>query len=346
MKRRNFIKTAGGVASGIALHVKHLSAAMTISPGEYTSNGMLPRRELGNTGEQLSVIGFPGNGLRHYDQQESTAGILKAIERGVNFFDVAPAYGKDGEAEKKMGVALQGHRDKVFLACKTKKRDAAGAREELERSLKRLKTDHFDLYQMHFLASLTEVEQAFGPGGAIETLVKAREEGKVRYLGFSAHTTVAAMTAMNHFKFDTVMYPVNYVEHFSFGFGHAVLELARNQGVSVIAIKPTSGGSWSDDVPREQRRWWFKVIDDQTELNMALRFSLSQKNVISAIPASFLDHLDMTITAAEAYKPISKKELTALHGLAKTRTPVFLQQQKRGLMGHHNPHDHDESMMG
>ena len=119
--------------------------------------------------------------MRHYNQEEANEGVNWAIENGLNFFDVAPAYGKDGECEIKLGSALEGHkRNEIFLACKTGKRDKKGAREELERSLKRLKTDYFDLYQMHYLRTLDEVEEAFGKDGCMTTILQAQKEGKIK----------------------------------------------------------------------------------------------------------------------------------------------------------------------
>jgi predicted aldo/keto reductase-like oxidoreductase len=334
MKRRLFLKTVGGIAGGAAISANHLSATEYNFPtDQQESNAGLPRRPLGQTGEQLSIIGFPANCLRHYDQKESTSGIRKAIERGVNYIDVAPAYGRDGECEIKLGIGLEGLRNRVFLASKTKKRDKQGARKELETSLKRLKTDYLDLYQMHFLARMEEVNQAFGPGGAMETMIKAKEEGIIRNIGFSAHTTIAAIAAMNEYKFDTVMFPINFVEHFAFGFGQAVLELAHNQGVSVIAIKPTSAGAWPEDVSRKDRNWWYRIIDDEPNLGRALRFSLSQKNVVSAIPASFLNHFDSVITSPRIDEPIIRSEMEELHAFARTSNSHFLKEQKRGLMG-------------
>ena len=115
----------------------------------------------------------------------------------MNYYDVAPAYGKDGECEIKMGIGLQGiNRDKIFLSCKTKCRDKAGAKEELDRSLKRLKTDHFDLYQLHCLFEPDEVKQALDPKeGALATILDVRKAGIIKHIGFSAHTTRAAIAA-------------------------------------------------------------------------------------------------------------------------------------------------------
>jgi predicted aldo/keto reductase-like oxidoreductase len=119
-----------------------------------------------------------------------------------------------------MGIGLQGlDRSKYFLACKTKKRDKEGCRKELEQSLRLLKTDYFDLYQLHHLVRPSEVQQALGPDGAMEAILEARKAGKVRFIGYSAHTTKAALEVMKGFKFDTRHVPINFVEYYNRGFG-------------------------------------------------------------------------------------------------------------------------------
>ncbi len=330
MKRRSFLKAAGTVAGGCALG---LQPAITRAAGGINrtgkDTGSLPRRTLGKTGEKLSIVGFPGLALRHYEQPECTKGVHRAFDRGLNYYDVAPAYGRDGECETKMGIGLQGiPRDRIFLACKTKRRDKDGCREELERSLKRLKTDHFDLYQMHCFFHPDEVEQAFGPNGAMETILKAKEEGKIRYIGYSAHTTKSALAALKAFRFDTVMFPINFVEYYSFGFGREVLDLAAEQGTAVLAIKTTSGGAWPADMERT-RQWWYRTLEEKEEIRMALRFTLAQKNVVAGIPPSFLDLLERTVDVAQQDKPITDDELTELKNMAQNRPPVFLSQQIR-----------------
>jgi diketogulonate reductase-like aldo/keto reductase len=156
MKRRDFLKTVSG-AAGVAatLGVPRLLAAQSTTKSSQT----LPRRRLGRTGKELSVVGFPGLALVHYQQEECTRALHNAFDRGLNYYDVAPAYG-NGECEKRMGIGLQGlDRDKYFLSCKTKKRDKEGCRKELEESLRLLKTDHFDLYQLHHLVRPSEVSR-------------------------------------------------------------------------------------------------------------------------------------------------------------------------------------------
>lgn len=288
----------------------------------------LPQRVLGKTGQRVSVVGFPGLALIRHDQNRCTAALREALERGVNYFDVAPAYG-NGQCETRMGIGLQGiDRDRIFLACKTKKRDQAGARQELEQSLKLLKTDHFDLYQMHHLVTPQEVKQALAPGGAIDTFLKAKKEGKVRYLGFSAHTTKGALEALKGFPFDTAMFPVNFVEYFQRGFGKEVLELAREKGVAVLAIKPLSLGAWPQGVEKT-RDWWYRTTEDPRQLDLALRFTLSQDGVAAAIPTSFLDLFDKMVEAAKAYRPPTAADLEQLRTIAASCESIFLQEEQQ-----------------
>jgi predicted aldo/keto reductase-like oxidoreductase len=330
MKRRAFLKAVGGVAGTCALGVDSLILAER--PGQEVA--ALPRRTLGRTGERVSIVGFPGLALVHYDQDRCTAGIQDAFERGVNYFDVAPAYG-DGDAETKLGIGLQGiDRSRVFLACKTKMRGKQGARKELERSLKRLKTDYFDLYQMHAIRRPEEVKQALGPNGAIQTFLKAKEEGKVRFFGFSAHTTKGALEAMNGFRFDTVMFPINFIEFFSFEFGKPILELADEQGAAVLAIKPMCGGAWPKGVKRT-RKWWYRPLEKQGEIDLGLHFTLSQKCVSAGIPPAFLDLLDKAITAGRSYSKITEPQIVKLREMAKTRKSIFRREEQR--VARHGP---------
>jgi len=328
MKRRSFLKVAGGVAAGSAMGVQPAMAAGK-STSIYTDEKVsgLPRRRLGRTDEKVSVVGFPGLALRHYDQHRCTAGLRDALYRGVNYFDVAPAYGRNGECEIKMGIGLEGlDRDKIFLACKTKMRDKEGCRKELERSLQRLKTDYFDLYQLHHIRRPEEVEQALGPNGAMETILKAKDEGKVRFIGFSAHTTKGALAAMNGFPFDTVMFPINFVEYYKFGFGKAVVDLAAEKGVGVLGMKALSKGPWPKGVERT-RQWWYRATETQEETNAAIRFTLSQKQVAAGIPPSFLDLLDKAIEAGRSYQPIADEETEQLKKTAEDCLSLFKSQE-------------------
>lgn len=333
MERRHFLKAVGSATGGLALGMQQSDAAE--AAGEVERVAGLPRRTLGRTGQKLSVVGFPGLALIHYDQPQCTAGLRSALDRGVNYFDVAPAYG-NGQCETKMGIGLQGvDRDSYFLACKTNKRDKAAAKKELEQSLKLLKTDHFDLYQLHHLRWKDEVDQALGPDGAVQALLGAQKEGKVRHLGFSAHTTRAALRVMQGHRFDTVMFPINFVEYLRYGFGKEVIDLARQQEVAVLSIKAMSRGGWTADAVRD-RKWWYRSVEEPAEVEMALRFALSQPGVVAAIPPSFLDLLDKAIDAAKTLQPVSEGELQRLTEIAQSCSSIF-QKDETQAHWHHAP---------
>jgi len=333
MKRRSFLKAVGGAVGTGALAAAPANCEQpspSTDPPE--QSGGLPRREVGRTGIKASIVGFPGLALIHQDQDPCTAAIHSAFKRGVNYFDVAPAYGK-GDAEIKMGIGLQGiERDKYYLACKTKMRDKEGAREELERSLERLKTTYFDVYQLHALMTPDQSEEALASGGAIETLVKAREEGKVRHLGFSAHTMKAALKVMKGFRFDTVMFPINFVELLRFEFAKPVLELAQKQGAAVLAIKPMCRGAWPQGQERT-RRWWYRPVEDDKEVNLAVRFTLSQSPVAVGFPPAFLDLLDKAIEAGKAFEPITEAETQKLRATAETCGSIFHKREQQLARG-------------
>jgi aryl-alcohol dehydrogenase-like predicted oxidoreductase len=345
MKRRVFLKTVGGAAGVAALGVRELFGAEEI----LEKVAGVPRRPLGRTGEKLSVVGFPGLALVQFkpeEQGQCTAAIHRAFDRGINYFDVAPAYG-EGKCEERMGIGLQGlKRSEYFLACKTKKRDGEGALRQLEESLKILKTDHFDLYQLHHLVRPAEVKQALGPGGAIEAILKAREQGKLKYIGFSAHTTKAALEAMQGFKFDTVMFPINFVEYYNRNFGKEVLALAKEQGAGVLAIKPLSWGTWPAEGKRN-RQWWYRSVEEPRDVELAMRFALSQPGVVAGIPPSFVDLLERTIDAAKAFKPLDEPAVAQLKQMAANQGSIFLREEQQVAMNlphwtpvyPHSPHE-------
>lgn len=323
MKRRTFLKSVGTAAGAVAAGLTPAFADPADPTRQLISHPSgLPRRILGRTGRAISIVGYPGLALGKIPQEEANVAALKAFEQGVNYFDVAPAY---RDAEIKLGGAFDAglRRDQIFLASKTKLRDAAGARTELERSLQRLKTDHLDLYQLHVMSTPAEVKQVLGPGGALETLVKAREEGKVRALGFSAHTKEAALTLLQAYRFDSVMYPVNFVEHYTHQFDPEVLALCRREGAAVLAIKPISAGGWKPGEKKGRGGWWYRPLEEQAEINTAVRFSLSFDPVVSVLPTSFTDLAERSIAAGRAFRPATPQDLGEMEALAGKYLPLF-----------------------
>jgi predicted aldo/keto reductase-like oxidoreductase len=344
MQRRTFLRAVGGTV---------VTAATISRPGHGTEitekmvHGF-PRRKLGRSDSMISTVGFPGLSMRHYSQDEGTAKIHAVFAEGLNYYDVAPAYGKNGECEIRMGIGLQGlDRDKYFLSCKTKRRDKAGAKEELDRSLKRLKTDYLDLYQLHCLFKPEEAQQALDKNhGAIATILDAQKAGIVKQIGFSAHTTRAALAALQGFEFDTVMFPINFIEQNTIGMGKRVMELAQKQNAGIIAIKPISKGAWPKGT-KPKGSWWYRWPEEQHELSLFLRWTLSHKNVAAGIPCSFFPQLDMCIQAAKAFTPITQNETQRLRTLAADCKSLFRSHEVLAAAGRmpaeqfcmHNPHD-------
>ncbi len=231
--------------------------------------GAIPRRTYKGD-VTLPVIGFGGIVVVGMEQPEAGRTVAEAFERGVNYFDVAPSY-FNGEAEMKLGVALQPYRARSFLACKTMERTAAGARRELEQSLGRLKTSHFDLYQFHAVSSMKDVETILGKGGAGETYLKAREEGKVRFLGASIHNAEAGIALMERFPLDSVLFPVNFVLFEEGHFGPQILAKAKEKGIARLALKAMAHTTWGNRPHEPWSKCWYLNYARPPEASLAGR---------------------------------------------------------------------------
>lgn len=294
--------------------------AATAVAANLRADATIPKRTY--KGEvKLSIVGFGGIVVVGMEQSQANRTVSEVFDRGVNYFDVAPSY-FDGEAETKLGPALQPYRQHSFLACKTMSRDAAGSRKELEHSLTRLKTDHFDLYQFHAVQKLEDVDQILGPGGAAETFVKARQEGKVRFLGASVHDVKAAITLMDGFPLDSVMFPLNFVLVQEGNFGPQILEKAKSKGVTSIALKALAYTSWPTKQHDKWRKCWYEPIENPSLAEKAFRFTMSE-DVTAAIPPGEEVLFRMALGFAERFQPMDDKERQALLAQARGVQPLF-----------------------
>ncbi|MGO9275517.1 MAG: aldo/keto reductase [Terriglobia bacterium] len=304
MRRRTFLQTA--VAGTLAASVKARTAVpRRVYKGDVT----------------LPILAFGGIVVVGMEQKDADRIVAEAFDRGVNYFDVAPSY-FNGEAEMKLGPALEPYRKRSFLACKTMERGAAGARRELEQSLGRARTDHFDLYQFHAVSSLDDVEKILAPGGAAETYLKAREEGKVRFIGASVHNAAAAIALMDRFQLDSVMIPLNFVLFQEGNFGPQILEKAKQKGVARIALKAMAHTTWPDRNHDAWRKCWYKPVDDPELAEMAVRFTLGQ-DITAAIPPGEEKLFRMALDFAGRYRPLSFAEQSQLLAKAHGVRPLF-----------------------
>lgn len=312
MKRRRFLECG---AAGIAGAAGLLGARLR--PG---TEAPLPRRELGRTGERLSIVGLGGMALARESRADVDALVRLAFESGVNYFDVAPSY---GDAQDVLGPALEPFRSRVFLACKTLARDAAGAAAELEASLRKLRTDRIDLYQFHALKEPAEVEEIFGPAGAMETFARARREGKIRFIGFSAHDQATALLALDRYAFDTMLLPVNYVCWHAGAFGPAAVETARGKGLGILALKALARTPWKPGAERTGCiKCWYEPILDPAEQALALRFTLSRP-VTAAVPPGDRALFLRALSLARDFAPLTAGEEAELERRAAALAPVF-----------------------
>jgi len=287
------------------------------------SSAPLPKRVY-KDGVQLSIIGFGGIVVMGYEQKEANRLVAAAWDRGVNYFDVAPSYG-DGEAEIKLGPALEPYRKKAFLACKTTRRDAAGAQQEFEQSLRRLRTDYFDLYQFHAVSSMEDVEKILAPGGAGEFFLKMKKEGKARFLGFSAHHAGAALALMEKFPVDSILFPVNFVCWHEGHFGPQMLEKAREKKIARLALKGLAHTTWPKDLPREQRKYgkcWYEPLDEPEKARLALRWTLSQE-ITAAIPPGEASLFEPALSIGASFEPLSRAEAEQVAMMARNKEPIF-----------------------
>lgn len=314
MERRGFLCSIGGAAAAAAI------GAGSQSAGAAQTGEQLERRLYGPA---LSVIGMGGIVVMNVEQTEADEAVAWAVDHGVNYFDVAPSY---GNAEERLGPALEPYRKDAFLACKTVKRDAAGAQTELEQSLKTLRTDYFDLYQFHGFTKPEEVEQALGPGGAIETFMKAREKGLIRHIGFSAHSVAAAEKAMDMFHFDSVLFPFNCVCMLNGNFGPQILNRAIAEGTACLALKAMAWTKWAEGEQRTHPKAWYRPITDPELADLAVRYTLSLP-VTAAVPPGDVGSFKLAVQVATGFKPLSEDEERELTRRLQGVEPIFRHEE-------------------
>ncbi len=311
MKRRDFLKNAAITAAAAAAADKlHASPTHPIA-----------RRKLGKTGEELSIIGFGGIVVMDETPGASSNIVSEAVDRGINYFDIAPSY---GNAQERLGPALAPYRNRVFLACKAEDRTRDGCRKQLENSLQLLKTDHVDLYQFHGVTKMAELDKILGPGGAMETMEAAKKEGKIRYIGFSVHSQETAVAAMNRYNFDTVLFPLSFVLWTQAKFGPQIVETARQKQVGILCLKSMAKTVWpaAEKQNHPEPKCWYRPAGFPHEASMGLRWTLNHP-ITAAIPPGDERYFRLAMDVAQNYKPLDAQEEEALLTGATGVEPIF-----------------------
>lgn len=240
---------------------------------------MIPKAPFGRTGHMSTRVIFGAAALGRVTQAEADRTLDTLLEYGINHFDTAASY---GEAEDRMGPWMAKYRKQIFLATKTGERTYEKAKEQFHRSLERLRVDNVDLIQLHALIDPGEWKVAMGPGGALEALIEAKEQGLVRFIGVTGHEiAIAAMhqLSLNRYDFDSVLLPWNYLLSknplYAAGF-EAVLKICRERNVAVQTIKSLTRRRWEGE---RTRATWYEPLEEQADIDLAVHWILGQPGI-------------------------------------------------------------------
>ncbi len=305
--RRSFVqKSAVGLTASL---VARSAFGGDAESGNPSKDEPVPRRPLGKTGVQVSALGVGGYHLGSIkDQKESTELVARALAAGINFFDNAWEY-HDGISEERLGAALKGKRDSAFLMTKvcTHGRTKDIAMKQLEESLRRLQTDHLDLWQIHEVVYYNDPDMIFAPNGAAEALLEAKKQGKVRFIGFTGHKNPAIHLKMlsHDFPFDTVQMPLNALDATFKSFEQQVVPEATKRGIAVLGMKSMGG---SGEI----------VSHGALTAEDALRYAMSLPVATTISGIDSLGVLEQNLRVARGFKPLAPDAMQALRESAKT----------------------------
>jgi uncharacterized protein len=304
--RRRFVK--GSAAALTATMVVKPSLAAGKGSGVPDRQEQVPHRPLGKTGAQVSALGVGGYHLGSIkDQSESTELVARALDAGINFFDNCWEY-HDGISEARLGAALKGKRDKAFLMTKvcTHGRTKDIAMKQLEESLRRLQTDHLDLWQIHEVVYYNDPDLIFAANGAAEALLAAKQQGKVRFIGFTGHKNPAIHLKMlaHEFPFDTVQMPLNALDGTFKSFEQQVVPEANKRGIAVLGMKSLGG---SGEI----------VSHGALTAEEGLRYAMSLPVATTISGMDSLGVLEQNLAVARGFKPLTTEALQTLRERAR-----------------------------
>jgi aryl-alcohol dehydrogenase-like predicted oxidoreductase len=284
----------------------------------------MDKRRLGRTEHQSSVAILGAFAFSDVTQEETDQAMEDVIEAGVNHIDVAPTY---GDAEARLGPWLARERDRFFVGCKTMERTKDGAARQMRESLERLQIDAFDLYQLHAVNSVDELEQATGPDGALQAVLEARAEGLTRFVGITGHGMEAPtvfLEALSRFDFDSVLFPINFVLYAHPDYRRTAKELLRQcraQDVGAMIIKSIAKGLWDEGQPQLYNTWYEPFDQDET-IQQGVDFALSQ-DVTGLCTVGDVTLLPRFLAACEGFTPMGEETQEALIATADAYEPIF-----------------------
>ena len=285
---------------------------------------MIPTKPFGRTGHDSTRVIFGAAAFSGASQEVADRTMEQVLAWGINHIDTAASY---GDAEIRLGPWMPEYRDRFFLATKTGERKAGPAYDEIQRSLERLQTDRVDLIQLHNLVDESEWETAFAPGGALEAVVRARDEGLARFIGVTGHGVMVArqhLRSLEHYDFDAVLLPYSYVlmQNPQYAADFADLSaVCAERNVAMQTIKGITRAPWGDATPNTTT--WYKPLEDQASIDLAAQWVLGNPQVFLNT-ASDVTLLPKIIDAAERFT--ERPSDVAMDGLVRAQSmePLFV----------------------
>jgi uncharacterized protein len=324
--RRNFLK-AGGIMGAAVLGsaaIPDVVSGRPNAPARPATADSMPTRNLGKTGYKVGIFSLGGQAALEKANNEAVALpiIEKALDLGVNYIDTSSIYGgSERWSEQYVGKVMKHRRSDVFLATKTKERTRDGSLRMIETSLRLLQTDHVDLWQLHDIGTMTDINEIFAKGGAMEALLEARDQKVVRYLGITGHYRPDALIeAIHRYPFDTILMAVNAADPHHYSFSEKLLPLAVEKQMGIIGMKVPARGrilsTWTPPPLEEQKHTWEGMVPAPTsgtlDMRQAMYYSLSQPVSTVIIGCDSIPQVEQNVQLAREFTPLNQQQLAAL----------------------------------
>ena len=280
-------------------------------------------RRFGRTGHMSTVAIFGAAAFWEISQADADQVMERVIEAGINHIDIAPSY---GQAELRVGPWMPHERKRFFLGCKTMERTRQGAWDEMQRSLKLLQTESFDLYQTHAITTLEELDAVTMKGGALEAFAEARQRGLTRFIGITGHGADAPkiyLEALRRFDFDSVLFPLNFVQmaHPEYRrYTEELIAACKAKDVGTMVIKTITKGPWGER--KHTATTWYEPFDQQETIQRAVDFALSY-DVTGLCTAGDTRILPMVLKACQDFKPLTTTEMEETIKGGQQAEPLF-----------------------
>ena len=325
--RRTFLKAGGIMTAAVfgSAALPDVVSGQSGPPSHPATSDSMPTRNLGKTGHKVGIFSLGGQAALEKPNNEASAVpiIEKALDLGVNYVDTSSIYGgPDRWSEQYIGKVMKHRRGDAFLATKTKERTRDGSMRMIETSLKLLQTDHVDLWQLHDIGTMTDINEIFAKGGAMEALLEARDQKIVRYLGITGHYRPDALIeAIHRHPFDTILMAVNAADPHHYSFSEHLLPLAVEKQMGIIGMKVPARGrilsSWTPPPIEQQKHMWEGMVLAPTsgtlDMQQAMYYSLSLPVSTVIIGCDSIAQLEQNVHLAREFTPLNQQQMMALN---------------------------------